>query len=243
LTGELPLGRFASPSKKVQIDVRLDEIVLRALERKPEQRFQHASEFKTEVEGISGMSPTALQRAFGMEFRSKTAIFGIPLLHIAFGLDPRTGRKRIARGFIALGDVAIGAVAAGGVAMGGLAFGGASIGLVSLGGLALGLVLAVGGLAIGSMAFGGLAVGIVALGGGAIGYYALGGGGWGVHALLGNHQDAEAMAFFKDWGYQWPYWIVILAVAVPLTNALMYAFIWCVFRFFSRPADESVQEH
>ncbi|MGH7199715.1 MAG: serine/threonine-protein kinase, partial [Planctomycetaceae bacterium] len=29
LTGELPLGRFAPPSKKVQIDVRIDEVVLR----------------------------------------------------------------------------------------------------------------------------------------------------------------------------------------------------------------------
>ncbi len=27
LTGELPLGRFAPPSKKVQVDVRLDEVV------------------------------------------------------------------------------------------------------------------------------------------------------------------------------------------------------------------------
>ena len=53
LTGEVPLGRFAPPSQKVQIDVRLDEVVLRALEQKPEQRFQHASEVKTEVEAIS----------------------------------------------------------------------------------------------------------------------------------------------------------------------------------------------
>src|SRR5690606_36121499 len=36
LTGELPLGRFAAPSNKVQIDVRLDAIVLRALEKEPE---------------------------------------------------------------------------------------------------------------------------------------------------------------------------------------------------------------
>ena len=32
LTGELPMGKFAPPSKRVQVDVRLDEIVLRALE-------------------------------------------------------------------------------------------------------------------------------------------------------------------------------------------------------------------
>jgi signal peptidase I len=53
LTGELPLGRFAPPSKKVHIDVRLDEIVLRALEKEPELRFQQASHLKTEIETIA----------------------------------------------------------------------------------------------------------------------------------------------------------------------------------------------
>ncbi len=52
LTGELPLGRFAPPSKKVQIDVRLDEIVLRALEKEPNLRYQHAEDVKTEVESV-----------------------------------------------------------------------------------------------------------------------------------------------------------------------------------------------
>ncbi len=33
LTGELPLGKFAPPSRRVSVDVRLDEVVLRALER------------------------------------------------------------------------------------------------------------------------------------------------------------------------------------------------------------------
>jgi len=60
LTGELPIGRFAPPSKKVQIDVRLDEVVLRALEKEPEQRYQHASEVKTDVQSIlSGVAPEA----------------------------------------------------------------------------------------------------------------------------------------------------------------------------------------
>jgi predicted Ser/Thr protein kinase len=53
LTGELPTGRFAPPSKKVEIDVRLDEVVLRALEHEPEQRYQHASEVKTDMETIA----------------------------------------------------------------------------------------------------------------------------------------------------------------------------------------------
>ena len=40
LTGELPLGRFAPPSQKVQVDVRLDEVVLRTLEKEPDRRYR-----------------------------------------------------------------------------------------------------------------------------------------------------------------------------------------------------------
>ncbi len=57
LTGELPIGRFAPPSRKVQIDVRLDEVVLRALEKEPERRYQQASEVKTQVETIVTTPP------------------------------------------------------------------------------------------------------------------------------------------------------------------------------------------
>ncbi len=59
LTGELPGKKIEPPSKKVQIDVRLDEIVLRALEKKPELRFQQASVLKTEVETIAETPPPA----------------------------------------------------------------------------------------------------------------------------------------------------------------------------------------
>jgi len=44
LTGELPIGKFAPPSKKVQVDVQLDKVVLRTLEKEPELRYQQASE-------------------------------------------------------------------------------------------------------------------------------------------------------------------------------------------------------
>jgi serine/threonine protein kinase len=53
LTGELPLGRFAPPSQKVHIDVRLDDVVLRALEKEPERRYQQVSEIKTQIETIA----------------------------------------------------------------------------------------------------------------------------------------------------------------------------------------------
>ncbi len=54
LTGDLPLGKFAPPSRKYQLDVRLDEVVLRALENDPARRYQHASEVKSQVENIAG---------------------------------------------------------------------------------------------------------------------------------------------------------------------------------------------
>lgn len=50
LTGELPAAKLQPPSLKVQVDVRLDEIVLRALESTPELRFQTAAELRTQVE-------------------------------------------------------------------------------------------------------------------------------------------------------------------------------------------------
>ncbi|GAA5505247.1 serine/threonine-protein kinase [Novipirellula caenicola] len=53
LTGELPIGRFAAPSQKVQIDVRLDEVVLRTLEKEPQRRYQHASQIKSDVQSIT----------------------------------------------------------------------------------------------------------------------------------------------------------------------------------------------
>ena len=56
LTGELPAGKFEPPSHKVQVDVRIDEIVLRALEKNPELRYQQVSEVKTLVETVATSS-------------------------------------------------------------------------------------------------------------------------------------------------------------------------------------------
>jgi predicted Ser/Thr protein kinase len=61
LTGELPAGKIEAPSKKVQIDVRLDEVVLRALEKKPERRYQQAGDLRTEVETIAQTPPAGGQ--------------------------------------------------------------------------------------------------------------------------------------------------------------------------------------
>jgi len=57
LTGELPLGRFAPPSHKVEIDVRLDDVVLRALEKERGLRYQRIDEVKTGIHTIVTTTP------------------------------------------------------------------------------------------------------------------------------------------------------------------------------------------
>ena len=53
MTGELPLGRFPLPSERVASDPRLDQVVLRALEKEPARRYQQAGDVKTDVETIA----------------------------------------------------------------------------------------------------------------------------------------------------------------------------------------------
>ena len=181
------MGRFAPPSQKVQVDVRVDEVVLHSLERDVERRYQHVSEVRTDVESITGIMeklPPTMRRAFGFEYRSRAELFGLPLLHITSGPDPTTGRTRVARGIVAIGDIARGVIAFGGVAygvfacggfaVGVLAIGGCGIGVFCLSGLALALVFACGGLALAPIAFGGLPIGYIAVGGLPLGAHANG---------------------------------------------------------------------
>lgn len=124
----------------------------------------------------------------GYQWRSEAELFGLPLIHIAVGPDPSTGRMRgVARGIVAIGDIAVGVLALGGAAFGGVAIGGFSLGLGALGGAAVGVLLGIGGFATGYAALGGLA----------IGYYAMGGLALGAHVVGSNVQDPEALEFFR----------------------------------------------
>ena len=71
LTGQLPIGRFEAPSRRVKVDVRLDEIVLRALESQPERRYQSAVEVKGDVERVGGAPARVERRAPKERGRSK----------------------------------------------------------------------------------------------------------------------------------------------------------------------------
>jgi len=224
LTGELPGKPLEPPSRKVQIDVRLDEVVLRALEQKPELRYQQASAIKTQVETIA-LRPnepawSARYSALygGIDYRSKATLLGLPWLHVTSGLDPTTGKQRVARGIIAIGGKAQGVVAFGGMAVGGLAFGGVAVGGFAFGGCALGL-LSFGGLAVALIiALGGGAIAPIAMGGGAMGYYAYGGQTLGVHVMDAFTKDAAAQDFFLPWSKA-------IFQHIQLINGIVMAFI------------------
>jgi len=110
-----------------------------------------------------------------MNYRTKRTLFGLPLVHIATGrIEQGHYRRGVACGWIAIGDMSFGVI-------------------VSLGGLAVGGI-AVGGLALGVLSLAGLALGVYALGGGAIGVAACGGGALAWEAALGGLAVAQSYA-------------------------------------------------
>ncbi len=57
LTGQLPLGNFEPPSSiSPRLDKRIDAIVLKTLSRRPANRYQNASQLKSDIEQINSAS-------------------------------------------------------------------------------------------------------------------------------------------------------------------------------------------
>jgi len=98
LTGELPIGRFEMPSKMVKIDVRLDEVVLKALEKSPDRRYQNAGDIKDAVTKATTVGTSA-------ESYMPTVI------------TPKPAKKSANRPMIAMGVVTAAAVLLAGVAL------------------------------------------------------------------------------------------------------------------------------
>ncbi|MBI3831294.1 MAG: serine/threonine protein kinase [Planctomycetes bacterium] len=86
LTGELPIGRFPPPSERVHVDVRIDEIVLRALEKEPEKRYQTMADVGRDVTRVSkppSKRAAAKDDAGGFhlwEMVAVAAIFGLVMI-------------------------------------------------------------------------------------------------------------------------------------------------------------------
>jgi hypothetical protein len=87
----------------------------------------------------------------GFEYRSRRSVLGVPWIHVAWGVDPFTGRLRVARAVVAVGPIALGPIAIGPVA----------VGIVALGQLAVGVAAAAGQLAAATFAAGQLALGAI----------------------------------------------------------------------------------
>jgi hypothetical protein len=157
-------------------------------------KCRYCGEFLDGRPRSGGQMPVGYPVAYwwGYEYRSQAELFGWPLIHIAHGVDPQTGRLRVARGILAIGNGAIGLVAIGGWAVGGLAIGGMGLGVLALGGLAVG-GLVLGGIALAFwFAVGGMAFSLM---------YAIGGLALAPHALAGTGADPELMRLLEKW---WP---------------------------------------
>jgi len=106
LTGELPSRPIDPPSKKVVVDVRLDTVVLRALEENPDRRYQTVAEVKTMIEAVAstphaprhGMTDSARRhRVFtriGMAILMLFGLFAIWVALNSFGWKSQSNKGR-----------------------------------------------------------------------------------------------------------------------------------------------------
>lgn len=100
LTGELPLGRFPSPSHKVLIDGRLDDVVLRALKKEPERRFQRANEISRAVADLK--NPPPMPTAAVKQPETPPTWKGRALVWLFMPFIRITGRRVLAAGLIVI---------------------------------------------------------------------------------------------------------------------------------------------
>jgi serine/threonine protein kinase len=108
LTGELPLGRFPAPSAKSGIDARIDEIVLRTLEKERAARYQRVVEVKTDV-GRVAEAPPRVEAKVHVARLSRLAVVGaigmpaaMVLMAIVAFLTRKTGPVMPARDVLAV---------------------------------------------------------------------------------------------------------------------------------------------
>lgn len=128
----------------------------------------------------------------GFEWKSKTLIFGYPLVHVAFGRD-ENGKIRVAKGCLAVGQFGIGLITVAQVGFGAL-FGLGQV-MVGMTAIAQFAVTALFGL-------GQFATGYAAIGQFALGYYGLAQFGLARHLWSMDTRDPEAARFFTEWASQ-----------------------------------------
>ncbi len=181
-----------------------------------------------ELNAAPGAATSKAKRLF--EYRTKTCLFGLPLVHVRFGATWSSLQEPV-RAWIAIADdaaigvifafggMAIAPICIGGFAVGGVVFSGFGAGVLCYAGFGLG-VWTVGGLVSGLMAVGGCAAGWkAALGGIAVAHQFAQGG----VALAPHANDAVAQAFIGDHAFfhyslllvtKW-LWPTLLATTLP----------------------------
>jgi hypothetical protein len=126
-----------------------------------------------------------MRPAHGFEWKTRTRLFGLPLVCIAYGRDSE-GRTRIAKGWLAVGQIAFGWIVIAQFGVGVLAIGQFVAGIVSCGQLAVGILMAVGQLSCGIFAIGQIVAG----------FYGLGQIGWAKYLWSEWRTDMEAVSMF-----------------------------------------------
>lgn len=123
---------------------------------------------------------------WGINWRSRTTIFGIPLVHVAIGLN-QYRRPMMAKGIIAIGQFAVGAIT---IAQFGVGI------LFGLGQFLVGSVVLAQFALAGVIGIGQIATGIVAIGQFVAGLYGLCQGGFAKYMWSPHRVDMEAVALF-----------------------------------------------
>jgi len=126
----------------------------------------------------------------GYEWKSARSYWGYPLVHIAYGKDPR-GRRRVAKGIIAIGQYGIGLIT---VAQFGV---GMVFGLGQFIFAPLVVAQFAGGIIL---ALGQFASGYVAIGQFVLAYYGLAFSAAGKYIWTPDRHDVEAIEFFNSLG-------------------------------------------
>jgi hypothetical protein len=125
----------------------------------------------------------------GFEWKTKTRVFSLPLIHIAIGLNRETGKLYIAKGIIAIGTFGVGLITIAQFGIGILVgIGQFSAGIFAIAQFALGIYFGLGQFA----------TGITAIGQFAFGKYVLAQIGYGKYVWSTIIKNAQALEYFKN---------------------------------------------
>ena len=138
---------------------------------------------------LTPIRTSAIGRGWGFEWKSSSMMFGLPLVHIAFGRDA-SGKWRVARGIIAIGQFAVGGIVFAQIGAAAIfGFGQIMLAPVVIAQIAIGLVFGLGQIATGYVAVGQVVLAV----------YGAGQTGWAEHLISSRFKDPEAVAFFNQW--------------------------------------------